>query len=121
LLKINLIARNYHLDSELSKYINRKLGALDRYLPKEHQSGQMRVEIFRDPSGKQNNRYSCKAYLAVPASKLIAHASTVNPHAAVDIVEEKLKMQIKKYKQRYQPRRLGFKSWLKRFYPFRGK
>ncbi len=119
LLKIDAIGRNYHIDSELEQYLNQKLGSLDRYLPKEHKSGQMRVEILRDPSGKEDNRYRCKAHLDVPTANIIAEAATMNPHAAIDIVEEKLKLQIRKYKERYKPRKPGLKNLFNRISPFR--
>lgn len=70
----------------------------------------MEVEIFRDPSGKEDNRYRCRAVLEVPGPDIVAEAMTLNPHAAVDIVEEKLKQQIRKYKDKAKPRRFRIKE-----------
>ncbi|MDP4038389.1 MAG: ribosome-associated translation inhibitor RaiA [bacterium] len=120
MLKIDAVGRNYHIDDELEEYINQKLGGLDRFLPREHKSGQMRVEIFKDPSGKEDNHYKCKAHLDVPTTNIIAQAATMNPHAAIDIVEEKLKLQIRKYKDKYKPRRAGLKELFDRIRPRRG-
>lgn len=112
MIKLDIVGRNYHVDDALRSYMEKKLASLDKYLPRQHKNGQMRVEIFKDPSGKEDNKYQCKAHLDIPAGNIVAHAATINPHAAIDIVEEKLKLQIRKYKDRYKPRHIGFKTVL---------
>ena len=110
MIKILLTGRKYDIDKELKKYVNRKLGGLDKYLPRQHKAIQMTVEIFRDPSGKEDNRYKVKAVLEVPGPDMIAETATINPHSAVDIVEQKLKLQIRKYKDKQSPSRFRIKE-----------
>lgn len=117
MIKLDIVGRNYQINKELKSYINRKLASLDKYLPREHKNGQMRVEIFKDPSGKEDNKYQCKAHLDIPSGNIVAHVATMNPHSAIDIVEEKLKLQIRKYKDRYKPRHIGFKAVLNKIRP----
>jgi putative sigma-54 modulation protein len=117
MIKLDIEGRNYHIDEKLKNYIEKKFSSLDKYLPREHKNGQMRVEIFKDPSGKEDNRYQCRAHLDVPAGNIVAHVATMNPHSAVDIVEEKLKLQIRKYKDKYKPRHIGFKTVIDKIKP----
>ena len=112
MIDIQLVGRKYEIDKELKKYVKRKLGTLDKYLPRAHKAIGMSVDIFRDPSGKEDNRYKVTVKLEVPGQDIIAETATINPHSAIDIVEQKLKLQIKKYKEKHQPKRFRIKeSW----------
>lgn len=110
MIKIQLTGRKYEIDADLKKYINKKLGHLDKYLPRSHKAVGMKVEIFRDPSGREDNRYKTTAILEVPGTDIVAETATINPHSAVDIVEQKLRLQIKKYKDKHAPRRVRSKE-----------
>lgn len=112
MIKIHLTGRKFEIDEELHKYVLKKLGYLDKYLPRGHNNQGMTVEIFKDPSGKEDNQYKVTAILRVQGPDLIAETATINPHSAVDIVEQKLKMQIRKYKEKHQPKRISLKrAW----------
>lgn len=112
MIKIQLSGRKYEIDDKLRKYTLGKLGHLDKYLPRKHKAIGMNVEIFRDPSGKEDNRYKVTALLEVPGQEIVAETSTINPHSAVDIVEQKLKLQIRKYKDKHSPKRFRVKDQL---------
>lgn len=114
MIQIQLTGRKYEIDKELKKYVNRKLGKLDKYLPRQHKAMGMSVEIFRDPSGKEDNRYKVKAILEVAGPDLVAETATINPHSAIDIVEQKLRLQIKRYKDKNAPRRFRVKEMMGR-------
>ena len=113
MISIQLSARAYEIDEELRKYVEKKLGRLDRYLPRTHKATGMSVEVFRDPSGKEDNRYRVTAKISVPGNDIIAETATMNPHSAVDIVEEKLLIQIRKYKEKHGIKRFRVKELLK--------
>lgn len=110
MIKIQLTGRKYEIDAELKKYVQKKLGSLDKYLPHDHRNQGMSVEIFKDPSGKEDNRYKVVAILRVQGPDLVAETATINPHSAIDIVEQKLKAQIHKYKEKHQPKKVGIKN-----------
>ena len=114
MIKIQLTGRKYEIDDELTKYTKKRLGSLDKYIPRKHKAQQMHVEIFRDPSGKEDNRYRVKASLHLPEHEIIAETATMNPHAAVDIVREKLKLQIRRYKEVHAVRRFRIKELFNR-------
>lgn len=110
MINIQLTSRQYDIDEDLRAYTLKKLGRLDRYLPRKHKAKGMSVEIFRDPSGKEDNRYKVRAHLEVPGPDIIADTATLNPYAGVDIVEEKLKLQIRKYKDKHGVKRFRVKE-----------
>ncbi|MSR68509.1 ribosome-associated translation inhibitor RaiA [Candidatus Saccharibacteria bacterium] len=115
MIRIQLTGRQFEIDSELEKYINRKLGRLDKYLPKGSQNQGMSVEILRDPSGKEDNRYRIVSVLRVQGPDIVAETATINPHSAVDIIEQKLRIQIRKYKEKHQPQKLRLKDMFDKF------
>ncbi len=114
MIKLQITGRKYDIDDNLNKYVTKKLGSLDKYLPKNYKAKGMSVEIFRDPSGKEDNRYKVKAVLEVPGPDIVAETATINPHSAIDIVEQKLKLQIKKYKDRHSVKRFRVKELFNR-------
>lgn len=95
---IDIAGVKYNLDDMTKKYVNKKIGRLDRYLPKKDRNG-VRAEVkLKEVNRDHGNKYECEVLLFVPDKTLMAKDTTVNMLAAVDIVEEKLKNQLKKYK-----------------------
>ncbi len=115
MINIQLSSRKYDIDDNLRKYVYKKLGKLDKYMPKNHKAIGMAVDIFRDPSGKEDNRYKVTAVLEVPGNDIVAETATINPHSAIDIVEQKLKLQIRKYKDKHSTRRFRVKEMWNKF------
>ncbi len=103
---------NLELDGDLKKYIDRKIGRLDRYMPR-HARKSVHVEVkLRETGNKAGDKYTCEVVLHLPGGQVAAKESTLNMFAAVDIVEAKLKNQLKKYKDAHiehiRARRHGF-------------
>ena len=114
MIKMQLTGRKYDIDRDVEKYVGKKLGHLDKYLPHNHKAIAINVEIFRDEAASPDNRYKVMAILQVPGNDIVAETSTINPHSAVDIVEQKLRLQIKKYKDKHSPKRIRTKElWMK--------
>lgn len=86
------------VDTPLKSYIMKKIGRLDRFLPKHARDtarADVKIRYLDQPNG---NKYECYIVLDVPEAQINASDTTMNAFAAVDIVEEKLKNQLKKYK-----------------------
>lgn len=103
---------NLELDGDLKKYIDRKIGRLDRYMPR-HARKTVHAEVkLRETGNKAGDKYTCEVVLHLPGGQVTAKESTLNMFAAVDIVEAKLKNQLKKYKDAHiehiRARRHGF-------------
>lgn len=88
----------YDIDDTTKKYVTRKIGRLDRFLPR-HARKSVTAEVkLKQVNRDHGNKYEAEIILHVPDKQLTAKDSTVNMLAAVDIVETKIAHQLKKYK-----------------------
>ncbi len=77
-------------------------------------SGVVLLEL--DKSGREDNECVCDITIDVKGEKLHAREATVNMYAAIDICEQKIKIQALKYKSKHEPsknrgRKLFAKLW----------
>ena len=86
------------VDDNLKKYVTKKIGNLDRYLSKHNQASAHCEVILKESKAKDKKQCTCEVVLHLPKEVITVKESTVNMYAAVDIVEEKVKLQLKKYK-----------------------
>ena len=89
----------YDVDEKTKKYVEKKIGELDRLLPR-HARKSVKAEVkitFIDQ--KDGNKYEVEAIIRVPEKTITAKDSTMNVMAATDIVEQKIATQLRKYKQ----------------------
>ena len=104
----------YELTDTTKKYVEKKIGALDKYLPRHARksvSADVKIKQIDNPGG---NKYEVDVIINVPEKVITAKDSTMNVLAAVDIVEAKLNGQLRKYKQATVPH-LGFRKTLAKF------
>lgn len=91
---------------DLKKYITRKIGKLDRYIPRKARES-VHVEVFlKERVIKAKKECECEVILKLPGRTIATKEATVNMFAAVDIVEAKLRNQLKKYKDANSVRRI---------------
>jgi putative sigma-54 modulation protein len=96
--KLEINAQHTELTPELKKYVTRKIGKLDRYVSR-HARESLHAEVkLKQSNAKNKQRFTCGVVLHLPHETLDASETTINMFAAVDIVETKLKNQLKKYK-----------------------
>lgn len=95
------------LDDDVARYIDRKVGRLDRYIPRSARASAHATVTIRETANQAGNKYQCEVILQVPGETITAKESALNKFAAVDIVEEKLKNQLRKYKQTHASHRVG--------------
>lgn len=96
---IDMSGVKYTIDETTKKYVLRKIGRLDRFLPK-HARKSVTVDVkLKQVNRDHGNKYEAEVILNVPDKRMTAKDSTVNMLAAVDIVEAKLLSQLRKYKQ----------------------
>lgn len=105
MIKLDVSTRNYEADAKIKAYVQDKIGGLDKYLPrKTRQAAQLQVMLEDDPNGREDNHCVCEAILSLPGAQLVAKEGAINIYAAVDIVEAKMKAQVRTYKDKYQAR-----------------
>lgn len=109
MIALHISTRKCEVNEELEAYMERKLGKLDKYFPRKHQPTGMSIELTRDERVEPDKRYHISVTITAPQHPMHAETATMNPHSAVDIIEAKLKEQIRKYKEKHSPRRITLK------------
>jgi len=111
---IDITGVKYDLDNTTKKYVMKKIGRLDRYLPR-HARKSVTAEVkLKQINADHGNKYEAEAILYLPEKTLTAKDSTMNMLAAVDIIEAKLVSQLHKYKETTVPH-IGRRGMLSRF------
>ncbi len=111
---INITGVKYQLDEATKKYVLKKIGRLDRYLPRHARKSATATVNLKEVNRSHGNKYEAEVILSVPTKQLTAKDSTMNMFAAVDIVEAKLAAQLHKYKEA-QIAHVGRRGMLSRF------
>jgi ribosomal subunit interface protein len=97
--KLEISGVHTELTSDLKKYVIKKIGRLDSYMPR-HSRESVKVEVtLKEGNAKDKNRCECEVVMRLPQETVAVKEATVNMFAAVDIVEAKLRNQLKKYKE----------------------
>jgi putative sigma-54 modulation protein len=97
--RLEISGINLDLSDDIKKYITKKIGKLDKYIPR-HARKSAHVQIrLRETNNHLGNKYECEVLLHLPNSQIVAKEATLNMFAAVDIVEAKVKNQLLNYKQ----------------------
>lgn len=118
--KLEITGVHTKVDKKLHDYITKKIGKLDRYMSR-HVRESVHAEIFikeitvkgKPKGGKQPARgtvgsreHTCEVILHLPKDTITTKETTMNIFAAVDIVEAKLKNQLRKYKEMHDSSRI---------------
>ena len=95
---IDITGIKYNVSDKLQKYIVDKVGKLDRYVPAHARKSVVADVKLRQVNRNHGNKYEAEIIITVPDKTIVAKDSTMNMHAAIDIVEAKLVAQLRKYK-----------------------
>ena len=87
------------VDNDLHKYAVKKIGHLDKYMSKHTQASAHAEIKLKESKAKDKRQHTAEVILHLPHENITAKESTMNIYAAVDIVEAKLRNQLKKYKE----------------------
>ncbi|MEO8785159.1 MAG: ribosome-associated translation inhibitor RaiA [Candidatus Saccharimonadales bacterium] len=94
------------LDDDLRKYVGKKIGHLDKYMPRKARQS-AHAEVWLKQVKKDGKiQHLCEVVMRLPHDTLTTKEATMNVYAAVDIVEAKLQSQLKKYKAKHNPVRI---------------
>ena len=111
---INITGVKYDLDEATKRYVIKKIGRLDRYLPRHARKSAYADVKLKLVNRDHGNKYEAEVIIHVPEKILTAKDTTVNVLAALDIVESKLATQLHKYKEEHIPH-VGNRGVLSRF------
>lgn len=98
-MEINGIHTN--VDDDLRKYVTKKIGRMDRFIPRRARESAHAEVKLKEAMIKTKKQCTCEVVLFLPKETLTTKESTINMYAAIDIVETKLKNQLKKYKDKH--------------------
>ena len=96
-----------HLDvgADLKKYVQRKIGRLDSYIPRQARESTHAEVKLKESKAKNKQSHICEVILHLPGETFRLKEVAQTIFGAVDTIEEKLKIHIKKYKDlRTNPR-----------------
>lgn len=107
MMRIEISGVHAPVEERLKRYIRRKIGGLDRYIPRRARKSAWAEVRLKETGAKDKSEYECRVVMHLPEEPLTVHESTVNMYAAVDIAEEKLKHALRKYKEKHLPAKLS--------------
>jgi len=113
-MNLNYKIKDEEVDEEIKKYIQEKIGGLvDQYLEKldEKINIPIEVEIKKETHHKKGNVVYTEVNMKVPGKILRASTYALTVQAGIDEIEDDLKIQIKKYKEKRESKLR--KDWLK--------
>lgn len=105
-------------NKDVGRYALKKIGSLEKYIPR-HARKSAHAEIkLKEVMIKDKKECMCEVVMHLPRENFAAKESTMNMFAAIDIVEEKVKSQLRKYKDKHKvARKNPIKRILHRFRP----
>lgn len=104
--KLEITGVHMDVDKKLHDYVIKKVGKLDKYLPR-HARTSVHAEVFlKERMIRKKKECTAEVTIRLPKGNVTAKESTMNIYAAVDIVEAKLRNQIKKYKETHSSLRI---------------
>lgn len=86
------------LDDNLRKYVTKKIGNLDKYVSKHNRQSAHAEVHLKESKASDKKQCTCEVTMHLPHDTINVKESTLNMYAAVDITEQKLKQQLRKYK-----------------------
>lgn len=105
-MKLEITGVHVELDEKIKKYVTVKINKLEKYMPK-HARESAHAEVFlKEKKIKTKKECACEVVLHLPKETIRIEEATINMYAAVDIVEAKLKNQLKKYKETHSSLRI---------------
>ena len=104
--KIEITGNSFKIEDSFKKYIEKRLGKLDRYLPRGSKKDVVAKVIVTEIGKSKAEKYEISVAMDIPGGKVIAAKDECsNLFAGVDLVEAKLAGQIRRYKLETQPHR----------------
>ena len=115
---IQITATKTTLSDMTKKYIDKHIGRLDRFLPRHAKKTASAKVHVREIGKAHGNKYEVEVIIDVPGKVIVAKDESSNVLAAIDILDAKLAVQLRKYKDESHPHtgkkrllsRLGIRS-----------
>lgn len=97
--KLEISGSNYKVSEAFQKYTTKRIGKLDRYLPRGYKKDIVAKVVVTEINRDNGNKYEISVAMEIPGGKVIAAKDECsNVYSGVDIVEAKLGGQIRRFK-----------------------
>jgi ribosomal subunit interface protein len=111
--QIDITGVNYDVSQTTEKYIHKRIGKLDKFLPRHSKKTATAKVTIKQVNKSHGNKYEVEVIINLPVKNLMAKDESSNVLAAIDILEAKLTSQARKYKLEAMPH-IGRRSlWAK--------
>lgn len=100
-MKLEISGLHTKISDKQKKYIEKKIGGLEKYVPRNQREVAHTEVRIKEDDIKRQKLLTCEVTMHLPKETLAISETTVNALAAVDIVETKLKLALKKYKDKH--------------------
>ncbi|HEX5456534.1 MAG TPA: ribosome-associated translation inhibitor RaiA [Candidatus Saccharimonadales bacterium] len=94
------------LASEEEDYIAKKIGPMDKFIPKRAREAVKAEVKIKQQKSKDQAKFTCEVVMHLPHESITVHERATTILASIDLVEDKLKRQLRKYKQKHAGARL---------------
>jgi ribosomal subunit interface protein len=96
---IEISGSNYKVEESFKKYVIKRIGKLDRHLPRDHRKDVVVKVVVTEVDRAHGNKYEISVYMDIPGGKVLAAKDQAsNVYAGIDIIEAKLDGQIRRFK-----------------------
>ena len=103
---IEITGNGFKVEEGFRKYVEKRIGKLDRYLPRGSKKDVVAKVIVSEVGKNKGDKFEISAAMEIPGGKVIAAKDECsNVFAGADLVEAKLTGQIRRYKLETQPHR----------------
>lgn len=106
-MELHVKPHQVSLSSELQRYIDRRLGRLDRFLDRVTDA---KLELREEQRRTGGVRHIAQLTIATNFALLRAEEEAADIHAAVDAVATKMERQIVRYRSKWKSRRHGHRE-----------
>lgn len=97
--KIDVNGNGYKVEESFKKYVLKRIGKLDRYLPRDCKKDVVAKVMVTTIDRAHGDKYEVSVAMDIPGGKVIAAKDEcTNVFAGVDLVEAKLTGQIRRFK-----------------------
>lgn len=97
--KLEIDGVHMNVGEDLRKHVNKKIGKLEKYIPRNARPSAHAEVKLKEGKIKTKTEHTCEVILHLPHEVITVSETTNSAFAAVDIVEEKLKNLLRKYKE----------------------
>lgn len=100
-MQISISGVHTKITKDVEKYINKKIAKIEKYLPKKAKEN-IKTEVkIKKAKKKGEGEFMCEVIVHLPKGAVTVHEIAQTEKAAVDAAEARLKIQLKKYKDKY--------------------